>query len=276
MDKYIDQILHCDCVQGMRALPAACIPLTVTSPPYDKIRRYGGHTFDFPAIAAQLWRITMDGGVLVWIIQDQVIKGGESGTSASHVVQFRQIGFRLHQTIIIRTSDLRHCHPNRYYRNFHYAFVFSRGKPSHVNRLTDRRNSTWKRPIRKRNWRSADGTPHSIVIPTMPVRKWGVRGSVWDYTVGYRKSTQDTEAHQVHPALMPESLAEDHILSWSRPGDLVFDPLCGAGTTCKMALLNNRHYLGMEVHEPYWEYAKKRLRRARQEYVHKLIDGFAQ
>ena len=73
---------------------------------------------------------------------------------------------------------------------------------------------------------------------------------------------------------MPEQMAEDHIVSWSRPGELVFDPMAGAGTTCKMALLNNRHYLGFEVHSPYHMEAMRRLREAHRQYCERLDDWF--
>jgi site-specific DNA-methyltransferase (adenine-specific) len=68
----------------------------------------------------------------------------------------------------------------------------------------------------------------------------------------------------IHPGRMAESIARDHILTWSSLGDLVFDPFAGVGTTCKMALLNNRHYLGMEIYGPYWVQALRRLRDVRQ------------
>jgi len=49
-----------------------------------------------------------------------------------------------------------------------------------------------------------------------------------------------------HPARFPEQLAKDHILSWSNKEDLILDPLCGSGTTLKMAKLLNRRYIGID------------------------------
>lgn len=43
-------------------LPDSSIDLTVTSPPYDDLREYNGYTFEFEAIAAELWRVTKPGG----------------------------------------------------------------------------------------------------------------------------------------------------------------------------------------------------------------------
>lgn len=272
MNISVDQILHCDCVDGMKSMPDACIPLTVTSPPYDGIRTYGGHEFNFEAVARELWRITMVGGVLVWIIQDQVVKGAESGTSFRHRQKFEELGFRTHQTIIMRTSGFRFPSTNRYPKQFHYGFVLSKGKSRYVNLLKDRRNVTAGARI-KHNARN-EHEELTTVKRQKRTGNWGMRTNVWDYQVGL-SYTSDREAYR-HPALMSELMAEDHILSWSKPGDIVFDPMCGAGTTCKAALLNHRHYLGMEIHEPYWEIAVRRLGRAREEYVRRLIDGFGE
>ena len=83
--------------------------------------------------------------------------------------------------------------------------------------------------------------------------------NIWEYAVGYGGSTSDKIAFE-HPAIFPEKLAEDHILSWTNKGDIVFDPMCGSGTTCKMAVKNHRSYLGCDVSKEYVELAKKRLK----------------
>jgi len=59
--------------------------------------------------------------------------------------------------------------------------------------------------------------------------------------------------------MFPESLARDHILSWSNPGDVVLDPFCGSGTTCKMAKLLGRHYIGIDISEEYCDLARQRV-----------------
>jgi len=70
--------------------------MTLTSPPYDSIRQYGGHEFEFERIARELYRVTMIGGVVVWIVQEQIIDGSETGTSSYQRLYFRDLGFTLH------------------------------------------------------------------------------------------------------------------------------------------------------------------------------------
>ena len=65
-----------------------------------------------------------------------------------------------------------------------------------------------------------------------------------------------------HPAVFPEQLANDHIISWSNEGDTVFDPFMGSGTTGKMAMLNNRKFIGIELDNTYFEIAKERINKA--------------
>ena len=266
--KHTNRIINCDCLDGMRQLPDECIPMVLTSCPYDNIREYGGNTFNFEPIAAELYRITMPGGVVVWIVQDQVKDGGFTGSSFRQALHFQELGFALHNTIIMRAINGRLPQRVRYTPQSHFAFVFSKGRPRYVNLIRDRRNKYAGH--RKKHWfaRQKNGTKtrgkSGKVVPP-----FGERGDVWTYVVGRNHTTKDKEAFE-HPALMAEAMATDHILSWSRPGDLVFDPMCGSGTTCKMALIHNRRYLGMEIHKDYWEIAVRRLAKAKEEHRRKL------
>ncbi len=268
---FTNRIVCCDCVEGMRRLPAACIPFTLTSPPYDGIRAFGGHAWNFgkfKAVAQELYRVTEPGGVVVWVVADQIIGGGESGTSARQRLYFQRLGFRVHQTLIMTRRGVRSPGGTVRYPNApEYAFVLSKGRPRTINLLRDRPN----RHAGKRASfyvRKPDGQlrldRRDTVVPLM-----GLRPSVWEYAANGGTAASDDFAHG-HPAIMPEAMAQDLILSWSRPFDLVFDPMCGAGTTLKMALLNSRRYLGMEVHEPYVALAHERLRAAHVEHRERL------
>ena len=63
--------------------------------------------------------------------------------------------------------------------------------------------------------------------------------------------------------MFPEQLANDHIISWSNEGDVVLDCFMGSGTTAKMAMLNNRQYIGFELSKEYCEIAEKRIAEAK-------------
>jgi site-specific DNA-methyltransferase (adenine-specific) len=255
----VNQVIHSDCVEGMKGLPDKCIPLTVTSPPYDGMRTYGGHRFDAKAVIQQLWRITAEGGIVVWVVQDQVVNGNLTATSAEHQLAFKDAGFWLHDTIIMARIGRRVPAVHRYGPP-EFAFVFSKGKPGVVNLLKDRRNKIVGKKINASFRKTTGGVvkeKHNRVV-----QEFGVRFGVWEYPVGRYSSTKDAIAFK-HPAIMPEAMAQDLILSFSNLGDLVLDPMAGSGTTCKMAFLNRRPYLGFEAHAEYVEIVRTRLREAK-------------
>jgi site-specific DNA-methyltransferase (adenine-specific) len=264
----IDKILHRNCVEGMKMLPDACIPMSLTSPPYEAIRGFGGHDFGpqvFEAIARELWRITTIGGVVCWVVADQ-IKGTYSGTSFRQALFFQEIGFRLHDVLIMNRRGCGYAGGNRYGK-VEFAFVLSKGRPRSIHLIRDKENSHAGQLRRFRAKRPDGSIRYSAVAK--PIAAVGLRGPVWEYHTGNGCTTRDRYAH-MHTALMHEDMARDLIESWSEPGDLIFDPMCGAGTTCKMALLSHRAYLGFEIHKPYHRLAVRRMNDAHAEYRRRL------
>lgn len=254
-----NQVICCDCLEGMRGLPGECIPLTLTSPPYGGIRTYDGHDeWDFMAVARELHRITVEGGVVVWVVQEQIIDGSESGETSRQRLAFADIGFRIHHTMVMARSSGFQTSKIRYGRPLEYAFILSKGRPRHFSPIRDKRNKCAGETRNKTN-RNPDGS--LVRAGRWTTRPFGVRGPVWPYHTGKHHNAEEGYAHD-HPALMPERMAEDHILSWSKVGELVFDPFAGAGTTLKMARLNFRRYLGFEANREYVEIARRRLRDA--------------
>ncbi len=217
------------------------IDLTVCSPPYDQLRKYEGYSFDFETTAKELYRITKKGGVVVWIVGDAVIDGSETGTSFKQALFFKEIGFNIHDTMLYEKNSSTfpaRKNGNRYTQIFEYMFVFSKGKPK-ANLICDKRNK-WA------GHSSFDGK-----IP--PVPEFSPRTNIWKYTTSFDDKND-------HPAVFPEKLAEDHILSWSNEWEIVLDIFNGSGTTCKMAYVNNRKYIGIDVSEKYCRIARKRIK----------------
>ncbi len=242
---------------------AKSIDLVVTSPPYDDIREYnGGDAFTFEVfkdIANLLLNCLKPGGVLVWVVNDATINGTETGSSFRQALHFKEIGLNLHDTMIYQKSGIAFPETNRYYPIFEYMFVLSRGRPKTTNLLKDRRNR-YAGDKNSSTQREADGTTHRQINATKGKEydEFGVRMNIWQFETGFNKSTQDEIAYE-HPAIFPERLAEDHILSWSNEGDTVLDPFMGSGTTGKMALKNKRQFIGIERDPKYFEIAKTRI-----------------
>lgn len=234
------------------------IDLTVTSPPYDNLRDYNGYEFDFELIAKQLYRVTKIGGAVVWVVGDATINGSETGTSFRQALGFMGIGFKLHDTMIWHKNTMPLNH-NRYEQSFEYMFVFSREPPDKPNLLTQP-VSDWLKERRKTKHitpmhRHTNGQ-HKIA--SLAASETRVKDNVWYIKVGY--STTEDKYIFNHPAIFPEALARDHIISWSNPGDLILDPMIGSGTTLKMAQQLGRQAVGIEISEEYCQIAVDRLR----------------
>ena len=252
----LDKIYCMDCLEGLKLLDNNCIDLTVTSPPYDDLRTYNGYSFDFENTAKELYRITKDGGVVVWVVADKTNNGSETGTSFKQALFFKDIGFNLHDTMIYMSDKPPLTH-NRYEQKFEYMFVFSKGKPKTFNPIMEECKYAGS-DKKARTFRHTGDELQETHIKNK-VNKEKIKGNVWYFSTGYNKSTKDIIAFK-HPAIFPEQLANDHIISWSNEGDTVLDIFSGSGTTPKMAIINKRNYIGFEISKEYCDIAEERLK----------------
>jgi site-specific DNA-methyltransferase (adenine-specific) len=250
-----------DCVDQTKLLESNSIDLTVTSPPYDNLRTYNGNIASWGEhkwkdLLVELYRVTKDGGVVVWVVGDATIKGSETGTSFKQALYAMECGFNLFDTMIYEKSGVAPT-KGRYFPAFEYMFVFSKGKPKTFNPICDRKNKWRERWGKTRKRRKADGTMgeeyESKIAP-----EFGMRRNIWQYTQGGGYGADEPIAYK-HPAIFPYKLAEDHVLSWSNEGDVVLDPFMGSGTTCIASYKNNRNFIGIELEEEFFEISKKRL-----------------
>lgn len=266
----INRIYNCNCIDGLKGIDDDSVDLTVTSPPYDNLRSYGdvvdGNTWNFDVfkiIAKELYRVTKNGGIVVWIVGDAVINGGESGSSFRQALYFQECGFKLHDTMIYEKNSSTFpakATSKRYSQIFEYMFVFCKGKIRDDIRLIADKKNKW---FGWTNWgqhSQYDVTGNLVKVKNIrPVPEFSLRTNIWKYSVAFNDKTG-------HPAVFPEKLAEDNILSWSVEGDLVLDPFMGSGTTAKMAMMNRRNYIGFELNEGYYKKSLDRV--AKYEGIH--------
>ena len=252
---WLGRIVCGDNTEVLSGFPDACIDLVVTSPPYDDLRTYGGHSWNFEALAAQLVRVLKPGGVIVWVVADATVNGSETLTSMRQAIHFKDVcGLNVHDTMVYKKAAVGACGSNlAYWQAWEYMLVLAKGNPRTVNRLADRRNSS----AGMAKWRSPKaetiGARENRVMETADT---GTRDNVWTYQIGHFAGDDVTE----HPAPFPESLAKDHIASWSNPGDVVLDPFAGSGTTLKAAKELNRQWCGIEINPEYCAIAEGRMR----------------
>ena len=240
----------------MKKFKSNSIDLVLTSPPYDNLRNYKGYVFPFEEIAKELYRVTKEGGIVVWVVNDATIKGSETGTSFTQALFFKEIGFNLHDTMIFQKKNpIPQIYRKRYNNVFEYMFVFSKGKVATNNpikidclhaglKLNGTTYKNYSKGVQKREKLAK------------PVKKQKIKGNIWEYVVG--KKAEDQEA-KGHPAPFPCQLARDHISSWTNEGDIVLDPMNGSGTTCVSAYRLGRNYIGIDMSKEYCKLAEARI-----------------
>ena len=272
----INKTYNESCLDTMSKMPDNFLDLTLTSPPYDDLRTYNNHisgkktefngySFDFENIARELYRTTKEGGVVVWVVGDGTEKGSETGTSFRQALYFKEVGFNIHDTMIYMKNNFSNPSSNRYHQIFEYMFVLSKGKPKTFNSIKDRKNvyggqvGSWG----KNTSRQVDGT--MVERKKKIIEEYGQRYNVWTFKTS--KNGQEDEIAYQHPAIFPIQLVKDHIISWTNPGELIFDPFMGSGTTAKAAVQTERSYLGSEISDEYYNICLKRLETIQKEII---------
>jgi DNA modification methylase len=248
---WLGRIVCGDNTEILCQMPSESVDLVVTSPPYDDLRTYGGHEWDFFGVAWLLKRVLKPGGVMVWVVNDQTKDGSETGTSMEQALHFRRIGLRLHDTMGYATNKPP-MNDRRYQACWEYMFVVSKGAPKTWNPLMERcayAGSPTSARYREKNGEMKERHGENRIGESKP------RENIWWYPSGSGK-----EESLGHPAPFPLPLAKDHIASWSNPGDVVLDPFAGSGTTLKAAKELNRHWCGIEINPEYCKIADARLR----------------
>ena len=262
IDEFANKIINGDSDKILASMPPNCVDLTVTSPPYDDIRDYNGYNFNETVlhnIIKELYRVTKSGGVVVWVVGDSTINGSESGTSFRQALKFMEVGFKLHDTMIYEkntSSFPARQNGNRYTHIFEYMFVFCKDKIKTAHLISDKPNKWAGHTNWGKNTNRLKSGELQETSDIKPVPDFSPRNNIWKYNVGKGFNSKDKESHE-HPAIFPEQLAEDHILSWSNEDDVILDPFSGSGTTCKMAKKNNRKFIGIDISEDYCKLAEK-------------------
>lgn len=264
-----DAMVICgDSAAVLATLDSKSVQLCVTSPPYDDLRTYNGHSWHFMATAQELWRVLCDGGVVCWNVNDATVNGSETLTSFKQAIAFVNLGFRLHDTMIWHKPNFSNPSSNRYHQLFEYIFVLSKGAPRVFNPIKDKPNKYPNGPWGKNTFRKPTGEMEER--PFKPAEPFGMRGNVWSgNTVGQENGARSLP----HPAMMPKWLARDLILSWSDAGDTVLDPFLGSGTTLFAALALKRKAIGVDVSEEYIALVRTQLEAAVKPQEQTLLAG---
>lgn len=261
----IDNIYNMDCIEGMRQMESESIDLALTSPPYDKLRKYGGIAEEwnfnkFKAIAAEIVRVLKKGGVCVWVVGDATVNGSESGTSFRQALYFKdECGLQLYDTMLYMKANPIPQNQRRYEQVFEYMFVLSKGMPKTFNPIMER----CKRAGQPQQWGRRINIDERTVKylrenDVQLTREKKMHGNAFTYAIGGNTTG--------HPAVFPEKLARDQIYSWSKEGEVVLDPFMGSGTTAVACIKEKRYFIGFEMNKKYYDSAMQRIKAAQAQF----------
>jgi DNA modification methylase len=260
----INQIYNEDCLDTMGRMPSDYIDLVLTSPPYDGMRKYGGektyhqrlkdkgYSFPFEDIAEQLVRVLKPGGVIMWNVADQTIKGSRTGNSMRQALYFMELGLKLWDHLIWYKTGTPFPSKYRYRNVWENMFILTKGKPNTFNPIL-KKNKTAGDSRSRRIERDHQGNLQ-LHHKKITIKEYGNDDNVWYISNHFNKSNVGVKYE--HPAVMPDDIVIRHIQSWTNQGDLVYDPFLGSATTTRIAREMNRQYIGSELHTPYFEVAQ--------------------
>jgi len=256
-------IIHNDAVTAMKEnLADDSVDMVLTSPPYDDLRtyndsiRWGWEVFD--QTASELTRVLKPGGVIVWNIGDQTVKGSETGNSFRQALHFMdKYGLNLHDTMIWQKSNFSNPSRNRYHQVFEYVFILSKGQPKTFNPIIDRKNVYGGKPgsFGENTVTNRDGS--KSIRKQKINREYGMRHNVWIVNTAGQERTAKKWGH---PAMFSLEFAQDQIRSWSNENDLVYDPFGGSGTTAEAAIRLNRNFVISEIDQDYCDIIQERIK----------------
>ncbi|OCR05777.1 DNA-methyltransferase [Helicobacter pullorum] len=256
-----NQIYNINCIDGVKCIEDESIDMVLTSPPYDNLRNYknnitltwGEHIWK--PLIEELYRVLKNNSVVVWIIGDAVINGSETGTSFSQALYFKEVGFNIHDTMIYqKQTPIPQFKTHRYTNAFEYMFVFSKGKPLKGKLIEVPTKCSGRIDVNYRGQVTAN--EKYIGKKIKMIKNTKIKSNIWIFS---QNNGIDRKIN--HKAQFPEQLANDHIISWSNENDIILDPFMGSGTTAKMAILNNRKFIGFEISEEYCSIAYNRLKK---------------
>lgn len=258
------KLLLGDCLERMKEIPNGSVDLVMTSPPYDNLRNYNGSLTDWneakwQEIARVLSAKLAPGGIIVWVVSDATVGGSETLTSMRQAIYFKDVcKLRVRDTMIWEKSGFSAVGALavQYAPVWEYMFVFSKGAPKTFNPIKDKPNIHAGTP-QHGTVRQPDGStkPVSGLKTGKVIADFGQRSNIW-------RVNEEKTLNKLHPAVFPLRLAEDHIVSWTNPEDVVLDPFLGSGTTGVACANTGRNFIGIERDPEYFAIAEKRIRAA--------------
>lgn len=225
-----------DCLQLMKQIPDKSIDMILCDLPYGTTRNKWDSIINFDVLWSEYKRITKDNAAIVLFCD---------GMFTSKLLASNQAMWRYN----LVWDKQRGC-----------DFLNANVKPlkSHEDIAVFYK----KKPVyNKQMWHSA---PYKRTKNGSLSNNYGDRKEAWSESPDGARNPLSIlsfarDSSRFHPTQKPVALLEYLIKTYTNEGEVVFDSCIGSGSTCVAAVNTNRHYIGFELDEKYFDVACKRL-----------------
>jgi site-specific DNA-methyltransferase (adenine-specific)/site-specific DNA-methyltransferase (cytosine-N4-specific) len=260
MNLPLDRIFQGDCRSILPTFPADSVDLVITSPPYADNRKktYGGvpvtqYVDWFLPISAQLYRILKPEGSFVLNIKERVVRGERHTYVLELILAMRKQGWLWTEEYIWHKKN---CYPGKWPNRFRDAWerclhFTKQSKFKMFQEAVRVPMGSWAKK-RLGNLSATDRRRDESKVMSgfgKNVSNW--LGKDWVYPSNVLHMATEC-ANRNHSATFPISLPEWFIKLFTVEGDIVIDPFIGSGTTAMACLNLQRHFIGIELQDKYY------------------------
>ncbi|WP_455121933.1 DNA-methyltransferase [Rothia dentocariosa] len=276
------KIINDDALAGLSQVDDNSIQLTVTSPPYYRLRSYSGcdneigweeSVGEYVDRLCNVFKIllkkTAPEGVLFLNLGDSYVEGQLAGVPWRVAIALQDVGWILRSDIIWhKPNAMPSSVKNRPTPDHEYIFMFAKSKHYKYNQDSIREpHVTFSENSKMRGGRGHFGKRGGTPEKGKNQGNSNLHDARWDqafHPFGRNKRTVWNiplgKFRGAHFAVFPESLVEICIKAGSDIDDIVCDPFAGSGTTGVVALKLGRRFIGVELFSEYCTLAEDRLR----------------
>ncbi|CAG0971895.1 DNA adenine methyltransferase YhdJ [Anaerolineae bacterium] len=259
-------VIHGDCRDLLKTLPANSVKLILTSPPYNLGKEYEKRTSleSYLAFITDLVplfvKVLKDNGSLCWQVGNYVRHGEVLPLDILTFPLLKKAGLTLRNRIIWRFGHGLHA-SQRFSGRYETLLWFTKGE-NYTFKL-DRVRIPQKYPGKRHSKGPLKGKPSGNQSGKNPTDFWEFAGSewaagMWDFPNVKANHPEKT----AHPCQFPVELAERCILALTNSNDVVLDPFLGSGTTLIACALHGRRGIGIELRKSYVRLSEGRIKKA--------------
>ncbi len=259
----LDRIFCADIMSAIDFFPAGCVDLLILDPPYNLNKDFQGRKFSRQKDEDYLVYLESWFPRVLRLLKENAsvyLCGDWRCCAAMYTVMSRYLQVRNRITWQREKGrgalqNWKNCSEDIWFGTIGKKYYFA------VDAVKQKRKviAPYRQDGLPKDWQETDEGNFRL---SHPANFWD------DITVPYWSMPENTD----HPTQKPEKLLAKLILASSRPGDLIFDPFLGSGTTAVVAQKLGRHYSGLEINPEYCCWALQRLQRAEQD---KTIQGYS-